>query len=238
MIFSTVFLSAQEVYKDRVSLKNGSIFYGQLLDYNVGGDVDLKIASGKVLTFSDSLVAKIEINATASMKIKDYKFKPKGNYSMVGFRIIPGIGELSNISNNGLGLDFSFGYRYSELFSIGVGLGVHTYNYGFGEFFFPLYIDMMSFLKKNVVSPFIKLQIGYSALNTTAENVIDSNGGILINPAFGVRFTGNESVNYSFDLNYIYQKANFAFRRTNWNQAISYRDIIFRRFSLRFGVLF
>jgi hypothetical protein len=60
----------------------------------------------------------------------------------------------------------------------------------------------------------------------------------MINPALGIRFTGDSDVNYTFDLNFKYQKANFVVNSSNWRFQISYIDIIFRRFSIRFGVLF
>lgn len=241
IVLFTLQLNAQnkELYKDKVSLVNGSILYGQILNYKIGDKVELKLLNGSILNFEDTFVKKIEIYSPGSNKEKkEYNFKSNTIYSYFGFKIMPGNYENLNVPKSGIGIDYSLGYRTNEYVSIGVGVSVETYNYGFGEFLIPIYLDYISFLKKKNISPFLRLQAGYGFVYSTGDNVIDSNGGLMVNPAIGIRFTGNSDVNYSFDLNFKYQKANFVVNTTNWRSQISYIDIIFRRLSFRFGVLF
>jgi len=224
-------------YRDKLILKNGNKIIGQLIDYKYGDKITIQLISGSTLIFPDSIIEKLE--TFSSKPEKNYNFKPKGIYYYFGFNFIPNGGSEFSIPSSGLGVEFATGYRFNQYFSTGLGFGVETFNEGFGEFFFPVYIDFISFLKKSYVSPFIRLQAGYSFIKTTNEYISESNGGVLLNPAFGIRFSAKKSVDYTLDVNFKYQKANFVYHQTNrWNPITSYRDVIFRRFSLRFGILF
>lgn len=247
MLFSIVQLNAQnkEYYKDVVYLKNESKIYGQLLDYKIGDKVQIKLSTGQILTFPDNVVQKIEIYSPEEAKNKnkrilDYKFKDGVFYNDFGIKMISGASstEDRNIFRNGFGIEYSMGYRYNNYFSVGLGTAIETYNYGLGELFIPVYFDFYSFYRKSRISPYFKFQIGYGFVNTNKDNVIDSEGGIMFNPAFGIKYPGNGSLNYMFDIGYKYQKAYFVYTLNSWNPQIAYRDVVFRRIAFRFSIIF
>jgi len=55
-------------------------------------------------------------------------------------------------------------------------------------------------------------------------------------PAFGIKFGGNKNLIYTLDFNYKYQKASFDYRQSETSTTT--RDIKYKRFSFRFGVIF
>ena len=245
-LFSLVQLNAQnkEYFKDIVYLKNESKIIGQLLDYKIGEKVEIKLSTGQILTFPDNVVKKIEIyspeNEVKEKTVKDYKFKDKVFYNNFGMKIISGANSSRNnsIYRNGFGLEYSLGYRYNNYFSVGAGTAIDNYNYGLGELFIPVYFDFFSFYRKSRISPYFKLQAGYGFVSTTRDNVIDSDGGIMFSPAFGIKYPGMGNLNYMFDINFKYQKANFVYTLNEWNTQILYRDVIFRRIAFRFSLMF
>lgn len=241
IIFILIFqLNAQveNSFRDKVILKNGSILYGQLIDYSIGDQVKLKLSNGQILTFGDKNVKKIVINSPDSDMEEEREYKSNTVYNFVSFNYIPGNNEDFDLVNSGLGLDYSAGYRFNNYISLGAGIGVETYNYGLREFFIPIHVDFLSILKKNKVSPFFRFQGGYGFVKATSDKVIDSNGGLMLNPAFGIIFLQKNNTGFTIDMNFKFQRANFVINSSNWNSQISYRDIDLMRLCLRFGVLF
>ena len=246
MVFGLIQLNAQnkEYYKDIVYLKNDSKIVGQLLDYKIGEKVEIRLSSGQILSFPDSVVKKIEIYSpdieVKEKPVSDYVFKDRVFYNNFGVKLISGSGSAgrNNISHNGFAIEYSLGYRYNNYFSVGVGTAVENFNYGLGELFFPVYFDFYSFYRKSRISPFVRLQAGYGFVIATKDNVIDKEGGITFSPAFGIKYPGLGNLSYMFDINFKYQKANFVYTLFEWNPQILYRDVIFRRISFRFSIMF
>jgi len=231
-IFFFVHLNAQDKnLTDRIILKNGSIINGQLLDYNYGRTVKFQIENGGILSFPDSVVRKVETNYKKTMKYKS-KLDEKGFYCYIGFKYLPGASEYYYKNSNGLGIDYTLGYKSNDNYAIGIGVSLENYNYGYDAFFVPVYLDFMSYSPHENVSPFIRFQSGYGFVHAPKDKATKSTGGLMLNPAFGLRFFGN----YTLDFNFKYQKATFETRIDNINKRT--KDIVFRRFSIRFGVIF
>ena len=244
ILVATVNLFAQNTKgtKDMVILKDGSILYGKILDFEIGGNVELKLISGRVLTFSSNEIKKIELNSNEKEIPKaNYTFKNEVFYNNFNLKLISGSSTAnSNISvfRFGIGMDYSFGYRYNDFLSIGLGTGIETYGYGLKEVFSPIYFEYIGFLKKSDVCPFVRLHGGYGFVTAAGDNVIDKSGGINYSAGFGIKYPAFESMSYVFDISFNYQKANFVYHTNSWSEQISYRDVIFRRISLKFGILF
>ena len=246
MIISIVQLNAQkkEYYKDIVYLKNESKIYGQLLDYKIGEKVEIKLSNGQILTFPDNVVQKIVIYSPEIKEKKErflnYEFKDKVFYNNFGFKMIGGASSTGyrNIYRNGFGLEYNLGYRYNHYLSVGLGAAIENYNYGLEELFYPVYFDFMSFYSKSKISPFFRFQIGYGFVTTKKNINIDNDGGIMINPAFGIKYPASDKLNYMFDINFKYQKAYFVYRFNERSSQIAYRDVIFRRIAFRFSIMF
>lgn len=224
-------------YKDMIQLKNGSTLYGSLLEYNIGGQVKLQLLNGSILTFEENIIDRIEIFNPKSKKTEEYNLKNNVFYSYLNVKIIGAGSNLDELVESGLGLDAAIGYRFNNYASLGIGSGVESYNYGFGELIVPLYIDYITIFRKQNVSPFFRIQSGYSLVYTGSDNVIDAAGGAMLNPAFGLKFQGNYNLNYTFDINFKYQNAKFTYRST-WGNQIFNRDVSLMRLMFRFGLMF
>jgi hypothetical protein len=212
-------------------------FYGSLLEYNVGGKLRLKLANGNILIFDDTTVSQIEIYSPRVKSPKEYSLKNNVFFHYLTMKLIGTGSDLSGLLKSGLGMEYAIGYRFSNYVSLGLGLGVESYNYGYGEFFFPFYVDFISIRKEQIVSPFIRIQGGYSMIKATANNVIDAAGGVMFNPAIGLKFQGSYNLNYTFDINFKFQDAKFTYRST-WGNQIFNRDVSLMRLMFRFGLMF
>jgi hypothetical protein len=237
LIAFTLYSQNRDTYNDLIVLKNGSKLYGSIIDYRVGGQVQIKLENGSILTFNDDVVTKIEIAGKNTKAEREYQFSTSTIYHNFGIKIIPGNDVISDEPRYGTGLEYNIGYRFSNLALLGGGIAAEYFNYGFNEFFFPVYMDFTSFFRKSPVSPFFRLQGGYSMLYTNSDNVIDKTGGIMINPALGIKFQGNYGINYTLDVNFKYQQAKFTYLGT-WGNQVFNREVNFQRLLLRFGMLF
>lgn len=231
LIFSVFSSNAQDKKTtDKVILKGGSIIYGQLIDYKYGESIKFKMEDGSIISFPDSVIQNVETNINHHI-LPNSKIDKKGLFSYIGFKILPGKNNYYT-SNNGLGIEYTLGYRKSDYFSLGLGLGVETYNYGYDEVIIPVFLDFMSYSNKGTINPFLRFQVGYGFIDVPKDKATSSNGGLMLDPAFGVRLWGN----YTFDFNFKYQKA-YINDNSKPNRNSS-KDITFMRFSFRFGVIF
>ena len=232
--------------QDKIVLKNGSVIYGKLLDYNSSKIVKFELMNNSILSIADSNIQSIQTNYTSNPVDET---KTTGFYSYFGFKVLPSSSDSYrngwygyNKGGLGIGAELTIGYRISEYLYTGVGLGVENYNTYEKATFYPLFVDMMTLLKKSATTPFLRFQFGYSPVSTPKDdlkntyNVItDSEGGLTYSPAFGIKFGGNKNLIYTLDFNYKYQKASFDYKQS---KSTITRDIKYKRFSLRFGVLF
>ncbi len=246
-IIILIFISAQinaqnsNISKDKLVLKNGSIIYGKLLNYNPAKTIEFKLADNTVLSIPDSNIVSIQTNY-----ISGQNDMPDNNtkrfYSYVAFNLSPGNSIANNrwygstISGTGIGAEYTMQFRLSKYVFSGFGAGIQTYNTIEKAVFYPVYADIMTLVKSSKTTPFFRVQLGYSAVSSSNEDYLTGyKGGLMFNPAFGIKF-GTKNLDYTLDFNYKYQKASFDYKYNN--KSSSTKDIIYRRFSFRFGVLF
>ncbi len=242
LICISVQVNAQnnEVTKDKLVLKNGSIIYGKLLNYNPAKTIEFKLADNTVLSIPDSNIVSIQTNYISDQNnMQDNN--TKRFYSYVAFNLSPGNSIVNNrwygsgISGTGIGAEYTMQFRLSKYVFTGFGAGIQTYNTFEKAIFYPVFVDLMTLVKSSKSSPFFRLQLGYSAISSSNEDYLTGyKGGLMFNPAFGIKF-GTKNLDYTLDFNYKYQKASFDYK---YDKSSSTKDIIYRRFSFRFGVLF
>ncbi len=237
MIFA-INLNAQ----NKVILKDGSVIKGRLLEYKNGDNIKLKMENGSIVTFPDSIVSKIKVNLDSGAD--DYSLK-NGFFFNLGFRILPGKSTrrintgyyyYGNYGSSfGFGIDCTAGIKINNMILLGAGISVDDYNYGYDAMFFPVYFDFTAFFKDNKISPFFRIQSGYGFVDVSDVAVTESAGGLMLDPALGIRLFSNEDVYVTMDLNYKYQKASFKYISGS-NDAT--KDIKYRRLSLRVAAIF
>jgi len=241
LIFISVQINAQksDISKDKLVLKNGSIIYGELLNYNPSKIIEFKLTDNTVLSIPDSNIVSIQTNYISDKNDMSGS-NTKKIYSYVAFDLSPS----NSVSNNrygssssgtGIGTEYSIQYRLSKYLFTGIGIGVQTYNTFEKAVFYPVYADIMTLVNSSKTTPFFRVQLGYSSVSSSNENHLTGfEGGLMFNPAFGIKF-GTKHLDYTLDFNYKYQKASFDYK---YNNSSSTKDIIYKRFAFRFGVLF
>ena len=106
--------------------------------------------------------------------------------------------------NQSFGAELILGYRASDQFRIGVGTGIywckHLYenasivgSHYYEEYretasYIPMFLDVKyNFITGNI-SPYLRVDVGYSLFNSASDYADNNKLGFMTNPAFGVDF--------------------------------------------------
>jgi len=182
--------------KDIVYLADGSIIRGTILVQAPNKPVEIKTATGKVVTCQMSDIEKIVSGpAGGNYKSSQTSSGQSGQSSFgldLGYKGIIDIGYYYGIGDykmDRVNFNFINGVRINPYFSFGIGTGVHYYYTDFSNtsdnsFLIPFFADFRANFINGPVSPYLSFDIGYSF------NASDSfsGEGILINPTAGVNF--------------------------------------------------
>ena len=224
---------------DVVYLKNGSIFRGKIITYEIGNQLELKIDSGKTIVFKDEHIKKIVQNALATdqpAKEKIYNFKEKGLYYATSIGYIGGNEQFGDY-RNGLSAHHITGYQIHRLLGTGLGVGIDYYNVNLGTVV-PVYGEVRSYLKAANLSPYISLAGGFGFPVLPKNSFItDTKGGIFIHPSAGFRFGASENANMTASLGLQWQKATYTQVFSDGTSQNEDR-YTFKRFTFKIGVLF
>lgn len=245
--------------QDVIYLKNGSVFKGKILEYEKGAVLLLELENGSVIEFEDDEIDRVVQEAIdldkgkgeekeedkepvryrkviLKKKEKVYRFRETGIYNATFF-------SSSNGSHNGelqvgLGVHNVIGYQLNRLFGLGIGVGLDSYSFQDGETLYPIFIEARGYLRKKWHSPYYSMNLGYGfAIADESENVIEAEGGLMVHPCFGMRFGANKDANVMIDVGYKFQYANIT-RVMPFNGDLEERDLLFKRLTIRLGLLF
>lgn len=224
-------LLAQEIeknYGDRIILNNGSVFRGELTDYDPSGSVSLEMKSGKTLLFHNDQVKKI-IMYSGSKSVEQVPLKTNRIYNETQFSFLTGV------SGTGISIAHNVIYQPTTRIGAGLGLGIDNYYAAPGR-------DIYSFfgnVKYNFTSwkntPYIGAKAGYGfAFKQKKENIYEASGGFMANPYFGVRF-GSRGLMFNLFSGLKFQKANYELINSNETRT---EDIFFKRSEIGISVMF
>lgn len=244
-LFVNVLLSQTvHVPGDIVYMKNGSVFYGRIMEYTQGKELKIKLSTnGTIVTLKDRKVKKIiqgNVKEPVYKKIKrtrkPYQFKEKGLYNATYLTTNMGGSAFDATETDyGYGMQTSFGYQFHRLIGVGAGIGMDYYYKGSGENFMPVFGEVRGYLFPKNITPTYSFAAGYGfAFKDEDRNIIEADGGLMIHPAVGIRFGGDKNMNFTLDAGVKIQKGRFVFR--NW-EVIENR-MTYKRFVIRAGLLF
>jgi len=234
---------------DVVYLKDGSVLRGQILEYQQGENIRFSMRSGEMLIQEEEIERIVQEPENPlflglikrQKKDKVYDFREKGFYATAVFALLPGGGDQR--SEIGLSVQSSFGHQFNRLFGAGIGISIDGYANGIGgDTFLPLFAEVRGYLFKKIGTPYWSLAGGYGFplrlnTNTTNEQIRRFEGGYMLHPVIGYRFTADRSVNMTIDVGYKFQKA-LSEREFWFNGDFETRDVLYRRLSLRMSVIF
>lgn len=221
-------LSAQN--KDQVTLKNGSVIRGNIVEIIPEGNVTIDDAAGNTWVYAMSEVSNISQVEKRGAELGD-------NYQ-VGWANMTSIGFLAGSQNSMQVAPFSlltsFGFNNSYGMYTGLGVGVETLNINH----IPVFLDLQYFLSKKEVSPVIILRGGY-ALPSKSEsdnygNINSYKGGITGSIGLGLKIRTKENFAWDIGLMYRYMQISYS-EHYDWNsQDYTYTDI-YNRLEIRVG---
>lgn len=220
-----------------VYMKDGSIFSGQLIKYELNKSLELKVSSDVILRIPSEQIEKI-IQEKPIINLRPaFKSDFKGFYNATNFYLLEGF--LAGNRSSGLGILNTFGYQWK--YWLGTGLGVAYDNYDLNNRLasMPIFVDIRGQFTRDQVAPFYNLQTGYSiGIKDEDENITQSEGGFFIHPALGVIFNSRNAKNaYTLDIGYRFQQ--YSYRQMSpWNRDFDDFRITYKRFSFRVGILF
>lgn len=248
--------------QDVIYLKNGSIFKGKILEYEKGAVLLLELDNGTVIEFGDEEIDRVvqeainlemeqereidkeksgqrsrrSLKESKKKRERVYRFRETGRYFATFF-------SSSNGSNNGelqvgLGIQEVIGYQFNRLFGIGFGTGLDSYSFQDGESIFSIFAETRGYLSKKWHAPYYAMSVGYGIADVEdSENVVEAKGGLMIHPCFGIRLGANKDANVMIDVGYKFQYANIT-RVLPFSGDLEERDLLFKRLTIRLGLLF
>lgn len=170
MFFVSVVFAQENTLLDKITLKTGEVYTGEILVQN-SEVVMLKSANGTRYQFQLSEVRKIEKIAKEAVMKNDSSTHPIGNNdSFAGFlEIAGGVAAAGNCFTSSPNLQASliFGSKsmLGKLIFMGIGAGLNsTFTGGNNSSvnFVPVFVKMQVKLSKNISAPYFGLDAGYA----------------------------------------------------------------------------
>lgn len=228
---------------DVVYLKDGSIFRGKIVYYEIGKILKFKLSPDQEVVFDANQVKKIIQESTEKKLIKNaqkkqaYAFKEKGLYYAARIGYIGGNNVFGNYTD-GFNVHVKGGHQFSRWLGVGIGTGVDFYNVNLGSVV-PVYGEVRGYFKKANVSPFYTLATGVGIPIKNEDSFFgESEMGLYLAPNLGIRFGGSAESNLTISLGLQWQKVKYI----RDNNADFFRhiedDYTFKRFNFNVGVLF
>jgi hypothetical protein len=245
---------AQNGDLDEVYLKNGSILKGEILKYNQGENLTLKIGDEQIIVIQEANIKEIiqgevdireegeetTINFPEIEPIEKvpFEYKMEGWYNTTYISFYAGNDGNTDDGNGnfklGSGLHNVVGKQLNQFVGLGLGLGLDNYSRR-GETIVPLFAELRGYPITGAKQLYYSFSLGYGfAFKRESFGIVDANGGYMIQPAVGLRLGTPDGTNVNIDLGYRIQKA--FFREQLVNGDVDERNIIFNRLALRVGL--
>jgi hypothetical protein len=231
--------SAQKYIIDVITLQNGDIYKGLIVEQPDSGIIRLNTLCHNTLNFNLNEVVSVsteKINLRRSGLDLPFHYEPKGYINITDFGVLAATGNNNN--QNAIFSVSSFnGYSFASRFIAGAGIGIEW----FESLMLPIYADTRVILVKSRITPFIGLKTGYSiALEDPAGywgESYNSFGGLIFGTGAGVFIWVSDRS--SFEINLSYRHQGIKTERTyEWSGETSILTTRYNRLELRFGILF
>lgn len=204
LLLNTEKLQAQQL-EQVVHLKNGTIIKGELLEYEQGGQLKIKIAGGSILVYNSDDVELVETKQVTP-KPTDYKpslpkKKPlntdhKGFYGNFAFGFSATVAEHPNF---GFLIHVALGSQLNEHLVVAGGTGLIT-SINPAMLCAPAYVSVRSYLNKGSGAVFVEANVG-AAFQAGFPFLFDQNYkvGWYARPAVGIRIPSTKRAHVSLD---------------------------------------
>jgi len=165
-------LSAQSGKKeDVITLKDGTLLYGWILDQEVGKFIRLELVGGSILVIEQEKISEItrlpsrfkRVSRSYNYKLKPILYRELGLYSYVSpqFSFRNGRNRRTGLegSRMDVGIHLRVGYRIRRYLALGMGVGIDNTE---GGVYMPIYLDISGDVLRRRVTPHYQISVGYS----------------------------------------------------------------------------
>ncbi|MBT8232800.1 MAG: hypothetical protein KJN84_09235 [Bacteroidia bacterium] len=228
---------ASELSQAYVQLKNGSKVQGEILEWVMDDYILLKMPWGSTLRIESDNIKKViqSTNLTAPSPI--YNFQETGLYYSAKAGVISGNEGNRAKGVYGFTLSASAGHRFNRFLGVGGGLGFDRYVWASAEDVIPIFAELSGYVSPTNTSLSYNLQVGYGFVGADTDYLLtEAEGGAMIYPSIGIRF-GQENTKVTMDLGYKFQWASYNYRDIWTATTRSEQEVLYKRLTLRFGIL-
>jgi hypothetical protein len=226
-----------------VESPNGKTLEGELIKYQQGIQLELKLENGKTIIIPEKEIARITqkrytstpAEPVAVPEVAPYQFREKGVYNATSFSGMLGIEDAESVV--GLGLEHTIGYQINRLIGIGSGLGIHAFALQGGFNVLSAHAEIRGYLFKKPVSPYFSIGGGYGWLMPPEEEgIADVGGGTMGRIGLGLRLGASSAGNVLAGLGYHFQRSTFT-RELAFGE-LETATVIFHRLAVSIGLIF
>jgi hypothetical protein len=236
-LFYPLTTSAQRGQEDVLYLKNGSILRGKITELNAD-TISIEILGGSVFVFPSSEARGI------SREKKPVRYKESGYLFVLETGLLAGRSPGNNLNRANTGIN-SFtlqcvnGHEFKPELALGIGTGIDSYQ-NFTTF--PVYLRLSGSLSQisKKFSPMYILDGGYGFYSRFFNSGSSNNtgyGGLMLNPAAGVRIRLSNRSSFILNAGYRFQKGSTANFFGPPGDGIR-EKVTFSRLSIRAGFMF
>lgn len=230
IIFTSTFITISAQQVDQVTLKNGSVIRGSIVEIVPDGKVTIDDSAGNTWVFEMNEVALI--SQVEPQKNQNTNNFPQGwvNMTSIGFLA----GSQNSMQVAPFSLISSFGYKNSLGMYTGFATGIEFLNINH----VPAMLDIQYFLRNMEVSPVVIMRAGY-AIPTKREysnygNIYSYSGGFAGALGIGLKIRSKE--NFAWDVSVLYRYMQISYSETyEWNQQENNYTDEYNRIELRLG---
>lgn len=135
-----------------------------------------------------------------------------------------------------VGFRIATGYRFESGLSASLGSGFTFYHDPLS--LVPVYLSASYRFNQEAISPFLSLNLGYSIsiLSNTDTYVEQHQGGLMLNPSFGIHFDTDHAFGWYIRTGYHLDRSSYSFE--SWNGRTIETEISYRRFMAAVGFTF
>jgi len=230
---------------DYIYLYTGQVYQGKIIDYYPQEEVNLKLASGEMITFREDKIQKI-IFANEYEWVRPslaLDSTPKRVYfifdtqaSLIRINTFEG----NKIRHGTVAYHAILGFNINHHLGLGFGTGFEWHFWQGPNRLVPAFIDIRGLLVKRKIAPYYNLGIGYAfPVFEDLNSFNDQKGGFLLHPAFGLSMPINKKLQLNIDFGLRFQKVEW--RSLLWSGSMEPPPIVsrtYQRFLLKAGVIF
>ncbi len=253
--------------RSAIYLKDGGVYYGEILEYEQDSHVMIKLEDGATLVIDQRDIDHIGyegeemLNQTRRVRERRvrskpvYAFRERGTFHCTSFAFSFGRRDVGNdilidpfgggggsLQGEKTAIGFNIqhvsGYQFNRWVGTGLGVSYDGYDLEEGEAMLTLFGHYRAYLTKKIVSPFVSMNVGYGfALTNSNQGIVEAEGGLMLHPELGLRLGASAKANFTMTVGYRIQDA-FYTQEFPFNGDIEYRDLQYRRFYFSLGLLF